>query len=938
MRNALFHLLHSIIARYPVAVVLLSIAAAAALGGYGGARMELITDQDKLISPELDYHRRYMDFLDRFGDLEFLYILIEGPDKQDMTDFADALAHRLRQSEDVSSVVYNFPTAWMRDYVLHYAPVDDIKQLDAELAANRDDIDALYTYENIDLVLDQINGAVSERAVAAATQTAAADELETIIQALNGTFNDSFEPFQELETQLDEALPDGPQYLWSDTGNSLLVLVMPSKDFSTLSVIEKPLRRIRADIQLTELDFKGRVSAGLTGRPALQADEMATTNKDMLNASIFALIGVALLFIFFFREITRPALTMLTLLMAMGWTYGFVALTLGHLNLLSTVFALVLIGLGVDFGIHFLHRYQEELGASGDPKEAALFSMKHAGAGIVTGALTSSIAFLLALFTDFLGLAELGYVAGAGILFCLFGMLVTLPALLIAVDTRVRSGYIPSPVHLLGLRHGARHPRSLVAVLVVLSIYLAPKAMHVRFDDNLLELQADNLESVEYEHKLMEESDYSTWYCAFQEPDMQAVRETVAMLEADPTVAGMESLIDVLPKTPQQTQPLLDSIQSNLARAASYNPVAYNPNIYVARRLRNSISALLLNVERMKQQAEQAAQGAASDMPGEGLSPDQLAMMTPEQLEQFNAMQSAAQSGRAVEPPSFELSESEQARIAQLRRLADALSGSDEALKTKLARANALLFANARASLKRVAQWAAVPAPEPQTLPKEFQMLYVGNDGSLLVMAYPKENIWVTEHMKAFVDAMRSIDPMVTGTPIQVYESSILMRDAFTQIGLLSVAAVALMVFLDFLSITALFFVMGPLLLGVFWMMCIMGQFDLHLNLANFFAIPILIGIGVDNAVHFYHRFEETGDVESTMYTTGTTLTLTALTTCIGFGSLIFASHKGLASFGALMALGTAACWFSCVIVLPAMLKLFGMSRDHHRYSIDSTG
>ncbi|MBZ0258377.1 MMPL family transporter, partial [bacterium] len=73
-------------------------------------------------------------------------------------------------------------------------------------------------------------------------------------------------------------------------------------------------------------------------------------------------------------------------------------------------------------------------------------------------------------------------------------------------------------------------------------------------------------------------------------------------------------------------------------------------------------------------------------------------------------------------------------------------------------------------------------------------------------------------------------------------------------------------------------------------------------------------------------------------YTTGTTLTLTTLTTCVGFGSLVFASHKGLASFGALMAIGTATCWFSCVIVLPALLKLFGMSRNGHRYSIDSAG
>ena len=116
------------------------------------------------------------------------------------------------------------------------------------------------------------------------------------------------------------------------------MFVLPAKDFSTLSVIEKPLNRIRMDILLTESEFPN-VNAGLTGRPALQADEMQTTNEDMTESSIIALLGVTLLFTLFFRELIRPAFAVLTLLIAMGWTYGFVAMTLGHLNLLSTVFA-----------------------------------------------------------------------------------------------------------------------------------------------------------------------------------------------------------------------------------------------------------------------------------------------------------------------------------------------------------------------------------------------------------------------------------------------------------------------------------------------------------------------------------------------------------------------------------------------------------------------
>lgn len=940
MRRLLFRALHRLAARHPILTVLVSVAAAGILGGYGAAEMQLITDQDKLISEDLDYHKRYMEFLDRFGDLEFLYVLIEGPDRDSMARFADTLAERLRQSEDIETVVYSFPTAWMRDYALHYAPLEDVERLASELADNRDGIDQLYSTGTLDDVLMEIADGVGGASPSSALD-AGPDELDPLIAALDGVYQGPFAEFADFEEELERAMPDGPEYLWSDKGNALLLLVMPAKDFSTLSVIERPLQRIRADIQLTELDFDGRVTAGLTGRPALQADEMATTNDDMLQASISALIGVAILFSLFFREICRPALAMLALLMAMGWTYGAVALTLGHLNLLSTVFALVLIGLGVDFGIHYLHRYQEELGKSGDSGQAALDSLHRAGSGIITGALTSSVAFLLALFTDFLGLAELGYVAGIGILFCLVAMLLTLPALLVLFDGRLRNPHIPTPVHLLGLRHGARHPLILVLVLTAASVYFGPKAFDVTFNDNLLELQAEGLESVEYEHKLMEESEYSTWYCAFQEPDMESVRETVRQLDQNPLVAGHESLIDVLPKNLDEKQPMLDSTAELLKPALETELESYEPNVYIAHRLRDRISALLLKIERMQRQAEemQAQAGASGGMPLDELTPDQLAQLSPEQRAQMQAMQNqGAQGEDDPKSPAFSMSEEDQRRLDRLNDLAQRLSGPDEAVRLRMGRAHDLLFADARRSLREVAQWASTPAPAPETLPREFQSLYVGKDGSLLVMAYPKENIWQTENMAAFVAAMREIDPQVTGTPVQVYESSQLMRDAFAQIGLMSLAAVAILVFLDFLSLKALFFTLGPLILGVFWMMCAMGIFDLHLNLANFFAIPILIGIGVDNAVHFYHRYEETQDVETTMYTTGTTLTLTALTTSVGFGSLIFASHKGLASFGALMAIGTAACWFSCVIFMPALLKLFNRERDHHKYSIDSTG
>ena len=914
MRIWFFTLIHRLATRAPVLTVLVSLALAAALGVYGALNMQLITDQDKLISEELEYHKRYMDFIRRFGDLEFLYVVIEGETRDDMAAFAESLAQRLSRSPDIEEIVFRFETGWVRDFALLYAEEDQLTEMAQELQANRGAIEELSEIDSVDAILRNVRDAIANPRAGNA-QPESLGRLQQFVNALGDDYQDPYTDFYSFEEELDRELPEKVEYLWSERGDSLLMLVMPSKDFSTLSVIEKPLQRIRADIHLTEMEFDGRVTAGLTGRPALQADEMATTNQDMQRASLIALVGVSILFSLFFREVTRPLLTMLALVLALGWTYGFVALTLGHLNLLSTVFALVLIGLGVDFGIHFLHRYQEELRTHANIDTAVWNSLERVGRGILTGAATSSVAFLLALFTDFLGLAELGFVAGIGILFCLAAMLITLPALLVCLDRYVhRQGKIPYVVHLGVLEHGSRYPRILLAIILLLTIVFIMRTGDVRFNDNLLDLQAEGLESVEYEHKLLEQSEYSTWYCAFTEPDMESVRETVTRLEQTPTVAKVQSLADVLPTVTDAKKQQLQAAERILTPVLNQPEEAYDPQPALYRQTWRALDEFFVQIESMQQTDD----AAPADIPN--LSPEQLQSLSPEQRAQLQAQQEAqpgSSQGQNARPPI----DPQQAET--LRQLYEYLSGPPAEVEQRLRQANQRLIEKPRDALRQIAEWSQANEPALADLPAVYRSLYVGNDQSLLVMAFPKENIWEIEAMREFIDDMRAIDPEVTGTPIQVYESSMLMREAFVFIGGLSIIVVSFFVLLDFRRLEALFFVVGPLLLGVLWLVEMMGWLSLDLNLANFFAIPILIGIGVDNAVHFYHRFLETRQVERTMSTTGTTLTLTTLTTLTGFGSLILASHKGLASLGGLMALGTLTCWFACVIVLSSLLKTF---------------
>jgi len=936
MRAILFKLIHSLVTRFPRSVVAVSLMLAVLAGFYGTAEMEMITDQDRLLSEDLEYHHRYMEFLRRFGDLEFLYILIEGPTQESMISFAEDLAERLRQSQDVKEVIDSFDTSWAVDYALYFDEfsTDDLQKLQNELDVDPDAVDDLFSIRSIDSILLEMSQSLDAALQDSSNKEENEErEIEPLIAALEGKEDERLVEFSRLKVELDTARQIEKEYNWTSGGKSLLMLVLPAKDYSTLSVIEAPLKRVRTDIWLTKQDHPG-VDAGVTGRPALQADEMRTTNDDMMMASITALICVTVLFSIFFRELGRPLCGVVTLLCAMGWTYGFVALSLGHLNLLSLVFALVLIGLGIDFGIHFLHRYQEELNKQGDSSHAVSGALLHVGSGILTGALTSSVAFLLALTTDFLGLAELGYVAGIGILFCLIAMLVSLSAMLIVYDRHVRkNAHPPTPVHLLGLRHVSRYPLVTVIVILIATAALLPKAFQVRFDDNLLNLQADGLESVEYEHKLLNESEHSTWYCAFLEPDLDAVRETVTRLEKNPTVAKTESLADALPSIDSKKRELIQSLRESLGPLHTKKSEPYFPNSHIYKTLIRKLDSFFAQLKQLEEY-----QARMAEMP-DGMKPmsnnsaarntmiedSQLenSQLTPEQIAQMQAQQQAIAKMPVID-------EQQKALFERLKKLVPLLSNDEKTVIARLEKANELLLERPRSALSSLAEIIYTEPPTLDDVSSQLKTLFTGDDGSLLVMAYPKENIWQTEPMREFVSEMRKIDPEVTGTPIQVYESSMLMRDSFYRIGTYSVLVVAVLVFLDFLSLRALFFVMTPLLLGVLWLVEIMGAFGVSLNLANFFAIPILIGIGVDNAVHFYHRYEERFDVEYSMYTTGTTLTLTTMTTMVGFGSLIFASHKGLASLGMLMAMGSATCWFACVVFMPTLIQLLSRRLPKH--------
>ena len=193
------------------------------------------------------------------------------------------------------------------------------------------------------------------------------------------------------------------------------------------------------------------------------------------------------------------------------------------------------------------------------------------------------------------------------------------------------------------------------------------------------------------------------------------------------------------------------------------------------------------------------------------------------------------------------------------------------------------------------------------------------------------KDIWQNENIEEFVGLTRAISKEVTGVPEQVYESTRIMKRGFTLAAIYSMIAVFFLVLLDFRSVLFSGLAMIPVVLGLLMTVQLMPLFDVSFNLANFFAIPIIIGGGINGGVHMIHRFQEERSSSVVARSTGTAIVLSQLSNILGFGMMLLAHHRGVASLGGLIVFGFSSCLFVSLVVLPAALKI--VERRRYRES-----
>ncbi|WP_432737572.1 MMPL family transporter [Maridesulfovibrio sp. FT414] len=875
--------LWSMVRKAPAMIVILGILLAAVCGISSALWLRLDSDQDNLISHELPFQKRNLEQIRNFGDQEYMFVVIRTGDtesgRENAARFAVAMAKRLeKHPELVKEVHYAMSARDMGPGVLMFASQDELREF-VNLARDFGPLGRQWFEEPglpkfLNMTSELLSGKSGSGSAGPEMFWPVMSSLDFFVGQMERTLTSGADPAIAADPVLglDKA---GIHYFYTRNGKLLIMRILPKKDFGAMDVIGPSLTFVREALDQTRAEFP-EIEAGLTGRPVLSADEMHTTDQDMTIAAIISILVVGLLFMVILHGWLRPMLVMASLFCAMAWTFGFTLVTLGSLNLLSIVFALVLVGIGVDFGIHVVMRYVEATNAGMTPDEAVEESLIHTGPGVLLGALTSVCAFYAVLGQDFVGLAELGLVGGTGIIFCLISMLTVLPAMLLIAGRRnLFPSSRPRMATMPFMEKIVSRPVAVLLFFAVVTVLAVPGIKKAGFNYNLLELQAKGLESVEYEHVLINESDESTWFAVMTRPDLEGVRSLIAELKKVPSVGRVESILDYLPEGQKEKAEILrgeakvlDGIDFDRSEFTTLEPA----KLQVA--LANLIEAL------------------------EGLEEKLFSAGAKDELNMVSAI------------------------IGKAEKCIDLIE-ENPSVTLNLAPMQSRLVAELSDSFKWLKEILEVRSVTPDSLPEQLRSMYIGKDGMFMVKVSPVDNVWDFDKLTSFVADLRKIDPDVTGVPVVVLESSLLMRETFLQAAGLTLVLVAAILFLTSFSISYVLLTLVPLVAGIFWLLEIMGLTGLSFNLANFFAIPVLIAIGVDGGVHFLARWKELAPGERLYHTsTPVAVGLSFCTTMIGFGGLLLAHHRGLASLGGIMVAGSATCLVGCMVVLPAVFRL----------------
>ncbi len=684
----------------------------------------------------------------------------------------------------------------------------------------------------------------------------------------------------------------GEPYYLSPERDMILLFAQPSFPIDDMDTVISVVNRVDSLIT-SEMKHFPSLEGGLTGTMTLARDETIAAQEDMNYTSIISFVLIILLFIFSFRMVAAPLLAGISLIVGVIWAGALTQLVYGHLNMMTSMFAVVLMGLGIDFNIHVISAYQDARSRGESPGQAVLAMYHHSGNGIVIGALTTALAFLTMMVSKNSGMKEFGFVAGTGVLLTMVSALIVLPPMLILRERfgskkKQKKEIKAVSFTFLGSVSAfvAKHRWVAFILTILITGFFLMQAMNISFNYNYLDLEPKGLSSVDIQDEVIDKYDLTTDMFMVTTETVQGSREIADKAKKLKSVGMVSSISSFVPSTLEQEErkPLIDAIRSDLTndKTTPLNPDDKDAVIDQLYRLEDNIIELSqLSFMGGQDKVDRKAKTITGDLE---LPPEQRNSLV-------------------------------QGVVREIEQRSEAISrlqSFQDAFKPKL---HEIALGMTDTATINVDQ-----------LPESILNRFISKDGSqYLVTIYPRQQVWDFAYLKELQTRMHEIDPKITGMPLVFYILIQYIGKDGRLAAMLTIGVVFLLLLIDFRSLKKTLIALVPLFFGAVWMVGIMKLVGMQLNILNLMGVPLILGMGIDDGVHILNRYsvEGRGKIRSTFTSTGKAVLLTSLTTMLAFGSMGFATMRGLASLGVTLFIGIAACFVTTLLVIPATLAIF---------------
>ena len=853
--RALFAL-SSVVLRFPWVVVSLFILLSASSLQFTINNLGVNTNVAELLSPDLPFQKNRLKLEATFPkSADTLLLVVEASTPENTAITTQLLIERLNKEPLFTSVYAPSSSDFFKRQAFLYLEPDELNNLSHDLTEAQPFVGHLAQNFSLKGLFSIINHAFKPK------DTVLPMDINPLLTAINTS----------LEAQLlGNSHPVSWQRLILGKNSSLeknrrLILAKPLLDFNQIMPAEEAFLKAREISQEFEQSID-EVSISITGEKALEHEELESVSQGAIFSGILSLTLVCITLYFALRSFKLLLITFTSLITGLILTAGFATISVGHLNLISIAFAVLYIGLGVDFAIHHCLRYRELIAEKQTNLNAIHGSIQSVGKSLILCAITTSIGFFAFIPTDYAGVSELGIISGAGMFIGLIVSLTLLPALLQVLPIKaIKQNKTKTP----RLDYLATLPFRFSTGIRVAVIFLILAGSYfigqLTFDSNPVNLRDPNSESVTTFNRLLQSLDDSPFAVETLADDLTQAVQLAKKFESLDSVKQAITIRNFVPDNQEDKLIIVEDLDLILGSqlGAFSSPIEHQENHQALLSFKDNIETVL-----------------ALKTPHFDLV---LLQKLHDNLDRFLAQTATT------------YSESEKELSLDLLGL---LPFSMDLLNSALA---ATEF-------------------EIDDIPTSISEHWVSHNSLYRILIQPQYNLMDQEKLISFVDDVQTIDDRVTGLAVADQSSGKAVVKAFIQAFIGAIVAITLLLWIMLGNLKETLLVIGPLLLAGL----LTGAFNVILdnpfNFANIIALPLLMGMGVDSGIHIVHRLAHRDESSDNLLRTSTArgVFYSSVTTFCSFTSLAFSPHVGTASMGLLLAIGIALTLLTTLIVLPA--------------------